>query len=113
MYILQLFHLDVAKQIEGCCICCICCKCFQRYVANVCSRYFMYFQMYVAMFFNLDVAYVATVCFQMFQLFQSYVGGSGLMFQVTSVLFWMFHLFSVLYVAFMLQVFYVVQSGVS
>jgi hypothetical protein len=48
---LQLFHLDVAKKDRGYCQCCICCKCFQRHVANVCSKCFIYFHMYVAMVF--------------------------------------------------------------
>jgi hypothetical protein len=103
---------------------------FQMHVASICSNVSFVFQTYIAIAFYLDIAYVLHICCnsssKIFPLFQSYVAASGIMLQVASVIFWMFHVFHThvasacfkcfiyfyMYVVFkknfMMQVFYVV-----
>jgi hypothetical protein len=121
---LQLLHFDVVKVDQG----------DVTSVSDACCKYlfkcFICFQTYVAIAFYLDIAYVLHICCnsssKIFQPFQSYVAASGIMLQVASVIFWMFHVFHThvasvcfkcfiyfyMYVVFkknfMMQVFYVV-----
>jgi len=54
---LQLFLMDVAKVDQGMLQML---QVFQKHVGSICSKYFICFQTYVAIFFYLDVAYVFT-----------------------------------------------------
>jgi hypothetical protein len=66
---------------------------FQRHVARVCLKCFIYFQMHVAIVFDLDVAYVATICFKYFSCFSLMLQKVVSCCKLLVFLFWMFHVF--------------------
>jgi hypothetical protein len=59
---LKLFHFDVAKVNWGVLHMLYMLQVFQMHVASICSKCFIYFQNYVAIVFDLDVAYVSHIC---------------------------------------------------
>jgi hypothetical protein len=57
--IYELFNVDVAK-VDREILHML--QVFQRHILSVCSKYFIYFHMYVVIVFYLDVAYIAIIC---------------------------------------------------